>query len=293
MLRILSGITMALLALQVSAACNGRDELCSRKYSVVSQIGSHDSAFVGDLPTDNQNIDVTSQLNAGIRFLQGQVHDFLDELQMCHTNCLLKDAGSLTSYLTTVETWLAANPNEVLTLLLVNGDNSDISLFGQSFAAAGLDSFAYVPTTSLAGNLDGWPTLQEMISSGKRLVVFIDSGANTASVNYILPEFDYFFETPYDVTDTSAFQQCPIDRPSGSSATGKMYIVNHFKDVNVLDSGVLVPDKDAAPTTNSEASIIGQVDVCEGLYGRAPKGVLVDWMDEGAVFAAQDALNGF
>ncbi len=34
-----------------------------------------------------------------------------------------------------------------------------------------------------------WPTLGEMIDSGKRVVMFLDYGANTAQVNFILPEF--------------------------------------------------------------------------------------------------------
>jgi hypothetical protein len=35
-----------------------------------------------------------------------------------------------------------------------------------------------------------WPTLGEMIDSGKRVVVFLDSGADTSQVDFILPEFE-------------------------------------------------------------------------------------------------------
>jgi len=35
----------------------------------------------------------------------------------------------------------------------------------------------------------GWPTLGQMIDSGKRVVVFMDSGADNGGVDYILPEF--------------------------------------------------------------------------------------------------------
>lgn len=37
----------------------------------------------------NQALSVTDQLNAGIRMLQAQTHDFLDNIQMCHTSCAL------------------------------------------------------------------------------------------------------------------------------------------------------------------------------------------------------------
>ncbi|KAK3169703.1 hypothetical protein OEA41_009087 [Lepraria neglecta] len=33
------------------------------------QIASHDSAFVGILPMDNQNLEVSAQLDSGVRFL--------------------------------------------------------------------------------------------------------------------------------------------------------------------------------------------------------------------------------
>jgi hypothetical protein len=113
------------------------------------------------------------------------------------------------------------------------------------------------------------------------------------SVPYILDEFAYFFETPYDVTDSS-FPDCSINRPSGVTADGRMYIVNHFLDVDIL--GVLIPDRSAAATTNAATgtgSIGAQAALCKGLYGRPPNFVLVDFTDQGQVLAAQDALNGF
>jgi len=35
-----------------------------------------------------------------------------------------------------------------------------------------------------------WPALGEMIDDGKRVVVFLDSGADTSQVEFILPEFE-------------------------------------------------------------------------------------------------------
>ena len=73
-----------------------------------------------------------------------------------------------------------------------------------------------------------------------------------------------------------------------------MYIVNHFLDLSI--AGIDIPDDSADNTTNAVSgvgSIGAQVGICQGLYGRAPVGVLVDYFDRGDVFAAQDALNGF
>lgn len=135
---------------------------------------------------------------------------------MCHTSCWLKDAGTTTSYLGTIKSWLDSNPSQVVTLLLTNGDNVPVSQFGDAMTSSGLASYAYSPGTTLS--LDQWPTLQELIDNGKRLVMFlgkyimplcfslwltlaIDYGADTSVIPYILDEFTYFFETPYDTTD--------------------------------------------------------------------------------------------
>ncbi|KAJ5106259.1 hypothetical protein N7456_002934 [Penicillium angulare] len=278
-----------------ATTCNGRSEYCTRSYSNITFIGSHDSAFVGSLPQQNQNINITAQLDMGIRYLQAQTHkSLLDSsvLELCHTSCLLEDAGTLEAYLSTIKSWLDDNPNEVVTLLLTNGDSLGISTFGDTFSAAGIDSYAYVPPSEPLA-YDDWPTLGDLIDSGKRLVAFLDYGADTSTVNYILDEFAYYFETPYDVTD-STFSNCSIDRPPGASASGRMYLVNHYLDVDLF--GVDVPDRDAADTTNAatgDGSLGAQATDCEGLYDHAPNVMLADFVDKGDVITAQNNLNGF
>ncbi|KUJ11915.1 PLC-like phosphodiesterase [Mollisia scopiformis] len=273
-----------------AAQCNGNTALCGRQYSNVSFIGTHDSAFVGVLPTDNQLLSVTDQLNAGIRFLQAQTHLLNGALELCHTSCIEEDSGTLVSYLTTVNTWIAANPNEVLTILLTNGDNVDVSLFGNAMSTSGLSAYAYTPPSGLS--MSDWPTLQELITAGTRLIMFLDYGADTATVPYISNEFAYYFETAYDVTDSS-FPSCALDRPPGSSGSGLMMIVNHFLDLDIL--GILIPDELAAGTTNAvtgTGSIGAQASLCYTTWGRLPNVVLVDYFELGDVFTAQNTLNG-
>nr|OQO18733.1 hypothetical protein B0A51_11431 [Rachicladosporium sp. CCFEE 5018] len=240
--------------------CNRWPDNCGRKYSNISFIGTHDSAFVGSIydPRVNQEKTVTQQLDAGIRFLQAQTHqNAAGTPSMCHTSCTELDAGSLAKYLREVRTWLEGNPNDVVTLLLLNGDDLDLSVFDAIFGRSRMRDYAFVPASSprtLA--ISDWPTLSALIQLNKRLIVFLDSKADTTKVPYILPEFDYFFETPYDTTDP-AFKQCTLDRPAGSSPEGKMYIVNHFLDKTALWTSVLAA-------------------LCEKLYGRRPNVVLVD-----------------
>ncbi|OQO12382.1 hypothetical protein B0A48_03024 [Cryoendolithus antarcticus] len=288
------------IATELSAvSCNGSPDFCGRKYSNVSLIGTHDSAFVGSIydPRVNQERTVTQQLDAGIRFLQAQTHkNAAGTLSMCHTSCTELDAGSLAGYLREVKKWLERNPNDVVTLLLVNGDNLDPSAFDAVFGRIRVRDYAFVPfSTPRTLAISDWPTLSALIQLNKRLIVFLDSKADTTKVPYILPEFDYFFETPFDTTDPG-FKQCSLDRPAGSSPEGKMYIVNHFLDKTALWTKVLVPDNAADARTNAasgKGSIRAQAELCEKMYGRRPNVVLVDMFDRGDVFTAQRALNTY
>lgn len=158
-----------------AATCNGRQEYCERSYSNITFVGSHDAPFVGKLPQQNQNIGITAQLDMGIRFLQAQTHhSILDDkvLELCHTSCWLEDAGKLESFLSTVRDWLDSNPDEVVTLLLTNGDSLNVSKFGDAFSGSGIADYAYVPSSNPL-SINDWPTLGDLISSGKRLVVFL------------------------------------------------------------------------------------------------------------------------
>lgn len=318
LLNMLSLYSFFLLVLSLSSsvlaqqACNGHTEYCDKVYPDVSQIGAHDSAFVGLLPQQNQEFSVTDQLDAGIRFLQGQTHlDIFGTFSLCHTSCFLEDAGPVTSYLSTIKSWLDRNPNEVLTLLLTNGDNVDPSMFDSAFQVTGLQSYTYAPTTDgTTLPISAWPTLASMISAGTRLVFFLgkylvllrfsvywflyepsDSGANPTTYPYILDEFSYFFETPYDTLDPN-FAECTLDRPPNGDPKGRMYIINHFLDLAV--GSITIPymaklDETNAPT--GVGSIGDQVSLCEGIYAQRPKAVLVDFMNFGDVFAAERSMN--
>lgn len=181
---------------KAAVACNGNTALCNRSWSSVSLVGAHDSPFVGELPQENQELSVTEQLDAGIRFLQGQTHkNVLGELSMCHTNCFLLDSGTTESYLSTVKSWLDSNPNQVLTLLLTNGDSVDPSLFDTAFTDSGIKKYAFVPSTSPNTlPVDAWPTLQQLIDSGKRLVVFLGSFIHSFIPS---PSFPFSLFSPY------------------------------------------------------------------------------------------------
>lgn len=154
--------------------CNENAALCGRKYSEVTFIGTHDSAFVGLLPTQNQIKSITDQLDGGIRYLQSQTHNFENQVKMCHTSCDLEDAGPVEDYLRELKTWMDKNPRDVVTLLLTNPDKVPMSTFDDIFKKVGLDQMGFKPDRALSPlAMDVWPTIGDMIASGQRLVTFI------------------------------------------------------------------------------------------------------------------------
>ncbi|KAL8701526.1 MAG: hypothetical protein Q9224_000464 [Gallowayella concinna] len=302
MLGIIDQLTRATTHLkkQPQIGCNGREAFCNRKYSNITHIATHDAPFIGVLPMENQNVDIPTQLDAGIRFLQAQTHrNAFGKLSLCHTHCLMKDAGLLSDYLKVIKVWLDKNPKEVVTILLTNGDRLHINEFHKSFNISGIIPYTY----SARGDpekwsLDSWPTLGELINNNTRLIAFLDMGADQARIPYLHNEFSYFWETPFETLDPS-FSSCKIDRPLGlekfpETVKKRMYIVNHFLDTRI--GGVEVPNRRDAKKTNAwmgKSSIGEHTGRCADMYGRKPAAVLVDYFDRGEVFKAQDRLNGF
>ena len=61
---------------------------------------------------------------------------------------LLYDGPTVQNYLTTVNSWLQENPNEVLTLLFTNPDNASLpGMWEPAFQASGVADLAYIPPT--------------------------------------------------------------------------------------------------------------------------------------------------
>ena len=186
---------LALLPLALAAdsdtnttACNSSPTLCPLPYSSILHLGAHNSAFIRtssnhNSTAANQAASTTSQLSAGVRLLQSQLHVESGAIKLCHTSCQLFDAGDFSDWLGEINTWLTAerNRNEVVTLLLVNDDKIAASKLAAEFDKAGLSDLAYVPDGS------GWPTLQDMIANNTRLVTFLSQAADTAAVPYLLP----------------------------------------------------------------------------------------------------------
>ena len=158
--------------------CNGNTAYCSRLYSNITFIGAHDSGNDDGTPgVDNQDMNINAQLDAGIRFVEIQVHDLLGQLRICHTSCFLDLEASLVDYLGSIKTWLDGHPNEVVTVLLaldLSADDSkhiSVDQLEDPIMNSGLKHYAYNPPSSITKST--WPTLGTLIDDGNRVVIFL------------------------------------------------------------------------------------------------------------------------
>lgn len=228
--------------------------------------------------------------------LQGQTHIVNGTMHYCHTSCDLLNAGTVEDYLNKVAAWVADHPYDVITILIGNGDytlkdaNNQPLVTSENYVEpiqnAGLMPYIYQPPKS-AMSLDDWPTLGEMIVTGKRVVMFIDYNFDVEKVPWMLWEFTSMWETPYSPTDANF--PCTVQRPSGVSQNTTdnwLYMANHNLNVEVhfLGEDTLIPNFVALNSTNAVSgpgSLGLMANQCTADWGRPPNFLLVDFYNLG------------
>ncbi|KGO67580.1 hypothetical protein PITC_094490 [Penicillium italicum] len=206
------------------------------------------------------------------------------------------DAGLLRNWLGDIKTWLDQNENDVITILLVNVNNATASELDSEFRASNITSYAYEPE-SLDSAPPSWPTLQSMIDAGKRLVVFVPGLSTRESFPYLMDEWDFVWENPYDVRSPSEFS-CNAERPSTDistlAASKRLPLMNHFLYSNdISELGIEYPNSSYITTTNAASGGTGNLGItaanCKTRWGRSPAFILVDFFNHGPAIETVDS----
>ncbi|WFD33615.1 hypothetical protein MCUN1_000428 [Malassezia cuniculi] len=292
-----AGVSANPLLAKRATKCNGYSQLCNKQYSNVTYVGAHNSYAVGQTSNSaaNQNVNVTTQLNDGVRLLQIQGHTYGNSgsgISLCHTSCALYNGGTLEDYMKNVTSWLDENKNDVVTIIISNPSDIDVSKWAQGIQSAGLNRYAY---TSDSGSVDrdNWPTLQNMISQNKRVVIFMDRKTDISQTNFILPEFNNIWENPYD--QRSLPFNCTADRYNRTPSK-LMYLHNNVidKEQSLLGQTFSVPNTDNLTNTNSYEVVYDAVNSCAKQHNYYPTFILVDYYNIGGGGPLQAAakMNG-
>ncbi|KAJ2637217.1 hypothetical protein GGF40_002513 [Coemansia sp. RSA 1286] len=301
--------------------CNGYSELCDRKYDKVAYVTTHNSFATGDNIAANQNKEIQQQLDDGVRALMLDIHDpsstsfsrkrsgpqdghedIVDSPgynndtsalvkrdgpvpTLCHSVCMLLNKGPIVDQLKHVKTFLDENPYEVVTVFIENASKFTDEEMAAPFQDAGLVDYAHAPNATYDEGYQ-WPTLGEMISKNKRLVVLASTVTDTETYPWLLYDRNYAVQTSYSVKAGQAFDCNPI------SKVRSLLIMNHFVSVEET-TGLLSfdkPDYASSLKVNNLQSFIDQASLC-GKDGHFPNYVTVDFFDAGDVLLAVANIN--
>ncbi|MER7959915.1 hypothetical protein [Streptomyces sp. NPDC096030] len=313
-----AGGVMALLLVLAPAAtvhlsftsqryCQGDTRLCEKPYNEVAYLAAHNAMsstadqFIGPL----QDLDITSQLNYGVRALlidihrwetpenitdrlreaditpalRSQIRDLVEKanpprpgLWLCHAVCRA-GATELRSQLDLLKTWLKANPTEVVTLI-IQDETSNVDI-ERAFINAGLGDYLFTPPADPHGD---WPTLGEMIDEGRRLVVFSERADGPGS--WYRNFYRYGMENNYSYARPEDINCLPNRGGTGK----KLFLMNDF----VTSGGGSRTD---AGIVNSRNWILRHARECEEERKRPVNFVAVDYVNIGQALEAVHDLN--
>ena len=260
------------------AQCNGSTILCNKPYNEVAYLTTHNSynSAEGNFSLPNQNFNVNTQLNNGVRGFMIDVYDSGGEPTVYHGSPIL-GSNPLIGYFNQIHDFLTLNPNEVITIILecYTDANSIENVVNQ----AGLTSFLYQHDTLS----NAWPTLQNMISSNKRLVIFSDMDDASPTQGWYHYVWDYAVETHYSVSNQNDFN-CDFNR---GDSINDLFIFNHFV-TTVFGTG----DENAASQVNANPFFLNRVVQCQAEKNKFPNFITVDFYDLGNSIDVVNYLNG-
>jgi hypothetical protein len=195
------------------------------------------------------------------------------EVYMCHTLCEL-GATKLSDQLDGLKAWLDAHPREVVSIFIQDAITpADTAAV---FQAAGLVDSTYVHQPGTP-----WPTLQQMIDSGQRVVVLMENEGGGPDYPYLQQGFDLVQDTGYTYATVDDFDCAP----NRGKPDAQLFMVNHW-----LSSFTRLVSN--AQKANAEEVLGTRVRSCQAERGMMPNFVAVNWYDQGALLQVVDELNG-
>jgi len=198
---------------------------------------------------------------------RGEVEPYL-----CHALCEL-GSTEWVPLMRQVKTWMDTHPREVVTFFIQ--DEVSPKDTAKVFEQAGLMPFIH---QQKAGQ--PWPTLGQMIDSGRRLVVLHEHVVDPA-VPWILDGKTWVQDTPYAFHSVKDFS-CELFRGEKSSP---LFLVNHW----LSNPRSRIAD---AEVVNAQAVLLPRLKQCQDERDRVPNFVAVDNYDQGDLVASVDAING-
>lgn len=198
------------------------------------------------------------------------------QLFLCHGFCEL-GATKFTLAAGQIRDFLKANPREVVAVIFE--DHVPWQSLAESLEDAGLARYGYRGPWS--GEL---PTLADVISSGKRLLLLTENAK--PDVPWMHNAYELFQETRYSFSTVAQLAAPSSCAPERGEPTNPMFLINHWVDTPPN------PRPSIARRVNSFDFLWGRVERCMEERKHFPNMVAVDFYREGDLFKVVDKLNG-
>lgn len=254
-------------------ACNGHAELCDRPFDQVVLPATHNSMSnqSDGFGAPNQEDGLKAQMEAGIRGMLLDTHEYEGDLYFCHSYCEIGKIPMVEG-LTEIREFLDDHRGEVMVFILQDAITPEQT--AKAFEEADLSRLLYT--------WDGgeWPTLGKMVENDTRLLVTAESAGPPP--DWYQHAWDLYFDTPYDFASTDEFR-CDLNRGATSNP---LFLINHWVE-NPL------PSRTLSGEANTYEVLYNRAVQCQGEQSHLPNLLAVDWYTEGDLFAAVDTLNGF
>ncbi len=257
---------------EAEGGCNGHPALCSRPLDQVTLAGTHNSMSNADAEwlAPNQQHGIGRQLEDGIRALMLDTMEWNGEPYLCHGYCEL-GAQPLSDGLQEVEDFLETNPNEVVLIIFQDGLSVETTV-------AVMDEVGLTQRVWSASE-EPFPTLQEMIDAGTRIVVTAESSGPPPS--WYHHAWSLIEDTPYGFSSAEEFE-CT---PNRGSADSPLFLMNHWLSTPL-------PTEEGAQAVNRADILESRAVQCEREREKRINILAVDFYNHGDLFDVVDRLNG-
>ena len=204
---------------------------------------------------------------------------------LCHGFCEL-GAITIDKGLGEVRDFVAANPSEVVTIVIE--DYVPPEEIAAAFERSGLDEYVY--DGPLGEDGAPFPTLQEIIDSGGRVIVMAENDAGggrypwyRSAYESLLQETPYTFEQPPDLSDP---KELPAScRPNRGPDDAPLFLINHWVDTSPA------PRPSNAEKVNKRGVLERRIALCEKRRGLPANMISVDFYRQGDLFEVVADLN--
>ena len=263
--------------LDVKSQCNGSFQLCDKKYNEVAFLTTHNAfnSSEDNFQFPNQTYNILNQLNAGVRGLMIDVYDNNGTPMVYHSFSILGSIP-LQDIFNDIKIFLDLNTNEIVTLILecYIDANSIENVLQQSLL------YNYLYSKDSQSN---WATLDEMITSNKRLIIFSDQNDASSSQSWYHYVWDYAVETHFSVNDINDFT-CEYNR---GDSINDLFIFNHFLTDDLFGYGLY----NESLNVNSNPFFIDRVTDCWQSKNKFPNFLTVDFVELGDAQTVVNQIN--